>query len=147
MNTPPNPEDDNNPGVESELRTLTEEEARALDRGRLTEKVKKILGDADTRDDQATALDDVADERALVSDRDAFTGPDAVYAGPGKRRAAALDRRDSKTDRESSAEDRTHLTDNEADDKGLTTKETQTLKHKINELVKDRDANQRPTPD
>ncbi|WP_157887924.1 hypothetical protein [Frondihabitans sp. PAMC 28766] len=123
-------------GVESELRKLTKREAQDLDRGRLSDKVRKILGDADRRDDEATVRDDIADERASAADRDAFTSVDATYVGHGERRAAALDRADSKIDRESSADDRTHITEDEAADEAATTREIRTLKQKITELEK-----------
>lgn len=101
---------------ESEVRSLTKEEARDLDRARQSEKTTKILVDADRRDEEATARDAVSDERARVADREAFTRPDGTYPGQGERRAAARDRADSKRDRESSADDRLQLIDDEPAD-------------------------------
>lgn len=119
---------------------MTPAEAQALDRGRLSEKAKKILGDADVRDSQANARDDVADERAAVADRARFMDTDGVYTGHGERRAAALDRRDSKIDRESSADDRARLTADEADSQAPTTSEIRVLKDEVSGLEKERDA-------
>jgi hypothetical protein len=102
--------DSDNPDTQSELRLLTKDEVEDLDRARRGEKTQKILQDANGRDDEATARDAVADERARVADLKGFTDPNSTYPGQGERRAAAHDRADSKTDRESSADDRTHLT-------------------------------------
>jgi hypothetical protein len=90
---------------------MTKEEARELDRSRLGEETKKILVDADRRDDEATARDAESDRREQVADRKAFVDPSGNYPGHGERRAAALDRAYAKTDRESSAHDRALLTD------------------------------------
>ncbi|MCU1570195.1 MAG: hypothetical protein JWR33_936 [Naasia sp.] len=99
--------------TETELRALTEDEARDLDRRRRGEETKRILVDADRRDDEATARDSRSDERERLADRDAFMDPSTPYPGQAERRAAALDRSHSKSDRESSAEDRAHLTEDQ----------------------------------
>jgi hypothetical protein len=80
-----------------------------------SEKTKKVLVDADQRDQDATDRDTVSDERARVADFEAFT-TDGKYSGHKERRAAALDRADSKSDRESSAADRAYLTEDNSDD-------------------------------
>ena len=139
MTTQRDPQDEADPGVESEIRKLTKAEGEALDRGRLSDKVKKILGDADARDAQANTRDEVADERSRVADRDSFINTDEVYAGHGERRAAALDRSESKTDRESSADDRIRLTQEEADSQAQTTTEIRALKQKVTGLEKGRE--------
>jgi hypothetical protein len=98
-------------GEETEVRTLTGEEASDLDKGRHSAKTNKILDDAEQRHDQTSARDKVSDERARVADRDAFTSTEGTYTGHKERRAAAGDRADSKRDRESSADDRAQLTE------------------------------------
>jgi len=105
--------DSGDPDDQSELRHMTKDESDDLDRVRRREKTQKILEDASDRDDEATARDAVADERARVADLDAFTDLNSTYEGQGERRAAAHDRADSKADRESSAEDRIHLSEDE----------------------------------
>jgi hypothetical protein len=80
-----------------------------------TERTKKVLVDADQRDQDATDRDTVSDERARVADFEAFT-TDGKYSGHKERRAAALDRADSKSDRELSAADRAYLTENKSPD-------------------------------
>ena len=105
MDTRDAPKDDDGP----ELRPPTDEEAVELGRARQEETTRKILLDADRRDDAATARDAASDEREQAADRKAFTDPAGSYPGHGERRAAARDRELSKDDRESSAEDRAQL--------------------------------------
>jgi len=76
-----------------------------------TDRTKKILGDADRRDDEAAARDIAADERAEAADLQAFLNVGEDYAGQRERRAAALDRAHAKCDREKSADDRAHLSE------------------------------------
>jgi hypothetical protein len=76
-----------------------------------TDRTRKILVDADRRDDEASARDVVADERAPTADLQAFMDLGEEYAGHGERRAAALDRAHAKGDREKSADDRAQLVD------------------------------------
>jgi hypothetical protein len=78
-----------------------------------SERTKKVLVDADQRDQDATERDTASDERARVADFEAFT-TDGKYSGHKERRAAALDRADSKSDRELSAADRAYLTQNKS---------------------------------
>lgn len=94
---------------ESQPRRVTQDEADSLDRSRRQEKTKKILKDADHRDENADARDAAADERERVADFDAFTDPTPTYPGHQERRAAVHDRSKSKDDREHSAEDRRQL--------------------------------------
>lgn len=105
--------DSDHPDAQSELRHLTKDEANDLDRARRREKTRKILEDASGRDDEATARDAVAEERARLADLKAFTDVNSTYPGQGERRAAAHDRAASKTDRESSADDRIHLSEDD----------------------------------
>jgi hypothetical protein len=104
----------------SEIRLPMGEEADELERQRAAEDPKRrILADADRRDEKATARDAVSDERERVADKEAFTAPEGTYAGHGDRRAAAQDRLHSKRDRESSADDRARLTEDEPADSTL----------------------------
>lgn len=75
------------------------------------DRTKRILADADRRDDVATARDRVSDERANAADLLAFVDTTKTYPGHRERREAALDRSHSKRDRESSADDRARLTE------------------------------------
>ncbi|WP_026553087.1 hypothetical protein [Arthrobacter sp. H20] len=101
---------------DAEVFALTQEDSREHDRSRRSDKTKKILVDAERRDEEATARDAVSDERERAADRRAFTNPDGVYTGHGARRAAAFDRANSKDDRESSADDRVKLTEGDANE-------------------------------
>lgn len=75
------------------------------------QKIKKILVDADQRDDEADIRDIESDKRAEAADLEAFLDTSETYSGHGERRAAALDRSHAKSDRQSSADDRAELTE------------------------------------
>lgn len=106
---------DTTPGAESELNGRPEDIEADESEALRTERTKKVLVDADQRDQDATDRDTASDERARVADFEAFT-TDGKYSGHKERRAAALDRADSKSDRESSAADRAYLTQDSSDD-------------------------------
>ena len=89
-----------------------------------TDRTRKILVDADRRDDKAAARDIVADERAQAADLEAFMDIGEEYAGHGERRAAALDRAHAKGDRQRSADDRAQLSgDIDTDAEGTSSEE------------------------
>jgi hypothetical protein len=102
-------------GPESELDGLPEDTEADGKEFLRTERTKRVLVDADQRDQDATNRDTASDERARVADFEAFT-TNGRYSGHKERRAAALDRADSKSDRESSAADRAYLTQDNSDD-------------------------------
>ena len=81
-------------------------------------KAKKILAEADRRDDEADIRDAESDKRSEAADLKAFLNVGETYSGHGERRAAAMDRSHSKSDRESSAADRAQLAEqmDEAED-------------------------------
>ena len=104
-------------------RAADEREAALLVRETLAEMVlvanddrgataRRILYDADHRDEVSDARDVDADDREGAASREAFlddSGHGSSHHAPGVRRAAALDRRHSKTDRASAATDRVEL--------------------------------------
>lgn len=104
-------------------RAADEREAELLARESLAEMVlaadddrgvnaRRILHDADHRDEVSDARDVDADDREGAASRAAFlddTRDDSGRHQPEVRRAAALDRRHSKSDRASAATDRIEL--------------------------------------
>jgi hypothetical protein len=82
------------------------------------ERTRKILADAERRDDEASARDVVADEREAAADLQAFMDLGEDYPGQGERWAAALDRAHAKDDREMSADDRAQLSEDRDDTDG-----------------------------
>lgn len=82
---------------------LTAEEDRGLS-------TRRILDDAQYRDEVSDARDADADDREVTASRAAFLDLEQIDQDqPGVRRAAALDRRHSKSDRTSAAVDRAEL--------------------------------------
>jgi hypothetical protein len=83
------------------------------------ENARRILDDADHRDEVSNARDTDADDREGAASRAAFL--DLEHGGghdqhPEVRRAAALDRRHSRSDRASAANDRVELAGGDAPD-------------------------------
>ncbi|WP_130179252.1 hypothetical protein [Cryobacterium sp. SO1] len=83
-------------------------------------KTRKILADAEKRDDAADVRDVESDERAEAADLQAFLDVNEKYSGHGERRAAALDRTSAKSDREASADDRAELAHRDDADAAVT---------------------------
>lgn len=89
---------------------LTAEEDRDLN-------TRRILDDAQHRDEVSDARDADADDREVTASRVAFLDLEQIDKDqPGVRRAAALDRRHSKSDRTSAAVDRAELAGDRRED-------------------------------
>lgn len=85
----------------------------AAERDRKTA-VRRILDDAERRDEVSDARDTDADDREVAASRAAFLDQRSRGVQPEVRRAAALDRIHSKSDRSSAATDRSELAGEDA---------------------------------
>ncbi len=98
-------------------KTAEQSTSRGLTPDSRAERTKKMLTEADRRDEEAAARDIASDKRSEAADLQAFMDIGAAYQGHGERRAAALDRAHSRSDGEASAKDRAQMSEpNETDE-------------------------------
>jgi hypothetical protein len=98
--------DQREPAVDARDVTATAQESVQASR---KEAIRRILADADERDDQADARDSVATTRDAAASLHAFLNDGDYGPALNARRSAAVDRANSKTDRTSAAADRSEL--------------------------------------